>query len=318
MQISGLHHVTAIAGDPQKNLDFYTGVMGLRLVKVTVNFDAPEVYHFYFGDATARPGSILTFFPFVGARPARQGIGQTFATAFAVPTRSQEFWIEHLTLQGISYTESERFGEKVLSFEDYDGTQLEIIEHKGADAIGDDIWDNGVIPSEAAIRGFHGVTIWEASQEPTSNLLTNIFGLKQIGQEGDRVRYEASSNELARHIDIIAKPTTPYASGGAGSVHHIAWRTPDDSTQLQWRELLANKGFNITPVRDRQYFHSIYFREPGGVLFEIATDEPGFLIDERYDELGQNLKLPPWLEANRDRIEASLQPIERPIITKEK
>lgn len=318
MQISGLHHVTSIAGDPQKNLDFYTGIMGLRLVKVTVNFDAPEVYHFYYGDATARPGTILTFFPWPGARPARQGIGQTFATAFAVPTGSLEFWKDHLIQNGISYTESERFGEKVLSFEDHDSTQLEVIEHTGIDASQDDVWDNGIVPVDAAIRGFHGVTLWEASQEPTSILLTDIFGLKKTGQEGDRVRYEAQSDDIARHIDIVAKSNTPYASGGAGSVHHIAWRTPDDPTQLQWRELLANKGFNITPVRDRQYFHSIYFREPGGVLFEIATDEPGFTIDESYEELGQDLKLPPWLESNRDKIEAGLQPIQRPATAKEK
>lgn len=317
MKISGLHHVTSIASDPQQNLDFYTTTMGLRLVKVTVNFDAPEVYHFYYGDATARPGTILTFFPWAGARPARQGIGQTFATAFAVPTGSLDFWKEHLTGSGISFTESERFGERVLSFEDHDTTQLEVIACKDADTGQNDSWDNGNIPVDAAIRGFHSVTLWEASQEPTSILLTDIFGLKKIGQEGDRVRYEAQGDDIARYIDIVAKSNTPYATGGAGSVHHIAWRTPNDATQLEWRSLLASKGFEVTPVRDRQYFHSIYFREPGGVLFEIATDEPGFTVDENYDELGQGLKLPPWLEANRENIKARLQPIQSPVVAKE-
>jgi glyoxalase family protein len=317
MQISGLHHVTSIASDPQRNLDFYTQVLGLRLVKVTVNFDAPEVYHFYYGDATARPGSILTFFPWPGSFPARQGIGQTYATAFAVPTHSLDFWRQHLASFDISFHESTRFGETVLSFVDHDTTQLELVAHVGADNYAWPAWETPTIPAQHAIRGFHGVTLWEASQEPTSILLTDYFGLKRVGQEDNRVRYEAQSDEIARHIDIVIPPAnTPYANGGAGSVHHIAWRTPDDPSELVWRDKLIQAGFNVTPVRDRQYFHSIYFREPGGVLFEIATDTPGFATDETLETLGQGLKLPPWLEAQRERIETNLLPIKRPVYSK--
>lgn len=313
MQISGLHHVTSMASDPQANIDFYTQILGLRLVKVTVNFDAPEVYHLYYGDATATPGSILTFFPFPTAPRFRPGVGQTNATAFAVPSTSSDFWRKHLAANTIAFSESERFGETVLSFTDHDGTVLELVAHTRAD----NMTDNATVPAEHAIRGFHSVTLWHSAQDPTAHLLTEIFGLEKIGEEGDRVRYQTQSEDLARQIDIVTKRATIYGSGGAGSVHHVAWRVPDDPTQAQWQELLHNAGLGVTEVKNRQYFHSIYFREPGGVLFEIATDNPGFTLDEALDELGQDLKLPPWLETQREQIEANLLPINRPTLNLE-
>lgn len=312
MYINGLHHVTTIASDPQANIDFYTGVMGLRLVKVTVNFDAPEVYHLYYGDGSANPGSILTFFPWPGSQPFREGLGQTNATAFAVPTTSIDFWKTHLASKDIHFTESERFGEQVLSFADHDTTKLEIIGTERANDLQNTDWISPTVPNEHAIQGFHGVTLWEASQEPTATLLIKNFGYERIAEEGDRVRYQAQGDGIGQYIDIIGKPGTTYATGGAGSVHHIAFRTPNDDEQLQWLDKLRQVRLNVTPVQDRQYFHSIYFREPGGVLFEIATDEPGFYLDETDAELGQDLKLPPWLEANRERIANNLQPITRP------
>lgn len=317
MQISGLHHVTSMASDPQANIDFYTQILGLRLVKVTVNFDAPEVYHLYYGDATATPGSILTFFPFLTAPRFRAGVGQTNATAFAVPSTSLDFWRKHLVAKTIKFTESERFGETVLSFTDHDSTVLELVAHTRADTMTDNVMDMPTVPAEHAIRGFHSVTLWHSDQDPTARLLTEIFGLEKIGEEGDRVRYQTQSDDLARQIDIVTKRATIYGSGGAGSVHHVAWRVPDDPAQAQWQELLHKAGLRVTPVKDRQYFHSIYFREPGGVLFEIATDNPGFTLDEALDELGQDLKLPPWLEAQREQIETNLLTINRPTLNLE-
>ena len=312
MQISGLHHVTSIASDPQANIDFYTQVLGLRLVKVTVNFDAPDVYHLYYGDATASPGSILTFFPFPGASRFRPGVGQTHATAFAVPTTSLDFWRKHLSAHEIKFTKSERFGETVLSLTDHDSTVLELVAHERANDMTDNVMDMPTVPAEHAIRGFHSVTLWHGNPDPTAHLLSATLGLQKIGEEGDRVRYQAESDDLARQIDIVTKRATVYATGGAGSVHHIAWRVPDDPTQAQWQERLLKENLGVTPVKDRQYFHSIYFREPGGVLFEIATDNPGFTFDEDLAELGQDLKLPPWLEGQRAPIEANLLPINRP------
>ena len=247
MQISGLHHVTSMASDPQANIDFYTQVLGLRLVKVTVNFDAPDVYHLYYGDATATPGSILTFFPFPGARHFRPGVGQTNATAFVIPTTSLVFWRKHLNSHNIQFTESERFGETVLAFTDHDSTVLELIAHEHAAKMTENIMDMPTVPAEHAIRGFHSVTLWQSNQDPTAHLLTNILGLAKIGEEGDRVRYQAQSNDLARTIDIVTKRATMYATGGAGSVHHIAWRVPDDPTQAQWQEQLLKHNLGVTP-----------------------------------------------------------------------
>lgn len=312
MQMSGLHHVTSIASDPQANIDFYTHIMGLRLVKVTVNFDAPDVYHLYYGDATATPGSILTFFPFPGARRFRPGVGQANATAFAIPQNSVDFWRKHLTENQINFTETVRFGDRVLSFADHDSTVLELVADKRAVNWTENVMDMPTVPAEHAIRGFHSVTLWHSNIEPTEHLLTTIFGLEKLGEEGGRTRYQAQSDDLARTVDIVTKRATTYATGGAGSVHHVAWRVPDDPTQAQWQEHLLKQNLGVTPVKDRQYFHSIYFREPGGVLFEIATDNPGFTFDEDLANLGEDLKLPPWLESQREQIEAQLLPINRP------
>lgn len=317
MQTSGLHHVTAIASDPQQNLDFYTKTLGLRLIKLTVNFDAPDVYHFYYGDGTGNPGSILTFFPFPEARPARPGVGQTFATAFSVPAESIEYWRSHLTRHQVNFSEDLRFGDNVLRFQDADGLHLELVGDPRAALVTGSVWQNGPIPPEYAIRGFHGVTLWHSELEPTANLLTQYFGFQKIAEADDRTRYAVPGDALGRNVDIVIKRSALHGTGGAGSVHHLAWRTPDQAIQREWHDMLTNLGFNVTPVKNRQYFRSIYFREPGGVLFEIATDDPGFLVDENSETLGSHLKLPPWLEDNRAQIERVLTPVKLPSQVKE-
>ena len=276
----GIHHVTAIAGDPQRNVDFYHGLLGLRLVKVTVNFDDPGSYHLYYGDDRGSPGSILTFFPWPRAPRGRIGTGQAGITAFAIPRGSVEFWRKRLKLGRVE----QRFGEEVLALEDPDGLKLELIASA---------------PSGAhAIRGFHSVTLWEHDAEPTASLLTQTLGFTSLDREGNRARY-AAGNSL---VDVLSLPGTPRGWVSAGTVHHVAWRSPDDEDQKAWRARIRGS----TPVIDRQYFHSIYFGEPGGVLFEIATDPPGFAVDEPPDQLGTTLRLPPWLEPERDQIRRAL------------
>ena len=304
MSVSGIHHVTAIAGDAQRNLDFYAGVLGLRLVKRTVNFDDPLTYHLYYGTETGAPGTILTFFAWPDAYGGRPGSGQVNATALSAPKGSLGWWQERFKSSGVTYDlPVERFGEEVLPFRDSDGMQLELVA-------ADDprpAWTGGGVPEEYAIRGVHGVTAHEEGYEMTAQLLTETLLFTPVGQEGNRFRYRAG--EGYGMIDVLCTPDGPRARGGAGAVHHIAWRVPDDTDQLAWRTTLVNAGMNVSPVLDRQYFHSIYFREPGGVLFEIATDAPGFATDEPREKLGEALKLPPWLEGAREQIEAGLQPI---------
>ena len=319
----GIHHITAIAGDPQKNLDFYAGLLGLRLVKTTVNFDDPTTYHLYYGDGAGHPGTILTFFPWPGAERGRPGTGQAFAVAFAIRAASLGYWIERLVRQGVQYEGPiKRFGEQVLSFQDPDGLQVELIAHGPAAA-----WEplpTGMVPPEHEVRGFHSVTLWEEGYEQTAQLLTADLGFRAAGEEGNVFRYRApadSGNESAADpgsgspgtiVDVRCAPGFWRGVVGVGSIHHVAFRARDDVTQRIWRERLIARGLNVTPVIDRQYFHSIYFREPGGVLFEIATDSPGFTLDEPLDELGTHLKLPPWLEDARGELERVLPPLTRP------
>ena len=306
--IAGLHHVTAIASDPQRNLNFYTGVLGLRFVKRTINFDDPGTYHFYFGDDVGSPGTILTFFPWPHATRGSQGIGETCATAFSVPRASLEFWEKRLLGDGIPVEHTgERFAEDVLSFADPDGLRLEIVGH--ADAGQAKAPRTSDISAEHAIRGFFGVTLCEGGYERTVGVL-NTMGFRKIGEHGTRFRFAAEGNALGNHIDVLVQPQLTYGRMGAGSVHHIAFRAADDRAQLEWRKILAATSLDVTPVLDRVYFHSIYFREPGGVLFEIATDPPGFALDEPFESLGEALKLPPWLERQRSRVERMLPPIE--------
>jgi glyoxalase family protein len=302
--IVGLHHVTAIASDPQRNLDFYTEVLGLRLVKRTINFDDPGTYHFYFGDDTGRPGTILTFFPWPGARRGTAGTGETAATAFSVPQASLAFWEERLQAAGVAVQRAgRRFDEQVLTFADPDGMKLEIVGH--ADASDANAPRTSDVPAEHAIRGFFGVTLSESRLEETAATL-GLMGLQKIGEEGNRHRFAAEGDALGNHIDVVVDAQMGHGRMGAGSVHHIAFRAADDGAQVEWQKTLAAHSLHVTPVMDRTYFHSIYFREPGGVLFEIATDPPGFALDEPVESLGEALKLPEWLEADRARVERAL------------
>jgi glyoxalase family protein len=303
--IPGIHHVTAIASDPQRNLDFYTQVLGLQLVKRTVNFDDPGTYHLYYGDEVGRPGTILTFFPWPKAPRGRHGAGQVAVTAFSIPETSLGHWQQRLTRFGVAWElGGARFDEEVLSLHDDDGLALELVAHAGAAALPPR--DAGPVPSEHAIRGFHSVALWERNLERTTALLTESMGFRRVAHAGRRLRLEGASGEPGSRVDLIHRPDTQPGSNGAGTVHHVAWRTPDDQRQAAWRQTIGDVGLHVTSVRDRQYFRSIYFREPGGVLFEIATDVPGFAVDEAPAHLGSHLKLPPWLEAQRSQIEQAL------------
>lgn len=310
-EIPGIHHVTAIASDPQRNLDFYTTVLGLRLVKLTVNFDDPGTYHFYFGDEVGRPGTILTFFPWPVARRGRRGNGQVAVTSFSIPEGTPGYWGERLKEHGVSVGElNRRFDEEVLTFLDPDGMQLELVTHPGATAHAP--WGGGPIPPEYAIRGFHSVALWARDHERTAELLRDTFGFRLLNEAGPRFRFQAASQGPGGLVDVIHRPNGEPGWGGAGTVHHVAWRTPDDAEQLAWQREISGLGLRVTPVMDRQYFHSIYFREPGGVLFEIATDPPGFTLDEPRARMGHALKLPPWLEPQRAEIEGMLPDLHLP------
>lgn len=303
--IAGLHHITAIASDPQRNLDFYTQVLGLRFVKRTVNFDDPGTYHFYFGDDTGSPGTILTFFPWPGIGRGRVGTGETVATAFSVPAGSLAYWRERLMARGISIGENTYFGATHLAFSDPDGMALEIVEHKEAAATAAARYSD--VPTEFAVQGFFGTTLLEQDLKRTEALL-GVMGYKKTGEEGKRHRYAPEGNARGRILDVVVDENARAGRMGAGTVHHIAFRATDDAAQADWQKELG-RYVPVTPVQDRTYFHSIYFREPGGVLFEIATDAPGFLIDERPESLGETLRVPEWLEPRRAAIEARLLPI---------
>lgn len=307
-RIAGIHHITAIASDPQRTLDFYTQVIGLRLVKLTVNFDDPGTYHFYFGDEVGSPGTLLTFFPWPNVPQGEIGTGQVVTIAFEMPADSLDFWTRRLHdhalyIGGVE----ERFGHEVVRFRDPDGLWLELV---GVPQPADRrIAASGVIPSEHALHGFHSATLSE--RDPAAiEALVAFMGFTRIGEEGDRIRYQASGRD-ASVLDIVREPRTPRGGLGAGIVHHIAFRTPDDEHQERWRRELVPRVREVTPVIDRMYFHSIYFREPGGVLFEIATDPPGFAIDEPLDHLGEKLMLPPWLEESRSDLERRLPRLTR-------
>lgn len=306
--IAGIHHVTAIATDPQVNADFYTGVLGLRLVKRTVNFDDPGTYHLYFGDEAGRPGTILTFFPWPLARRGRRGTGQATVTAFSVPPGSLGWWQERLTAHGIvSDDPSSRFDEEAIRLLDPDGLELELVAHEEAEAVAP--WAGSPVPAEHAVRGFHSVTLAEQGYESTAELLTGGMGLAHAGETGNRFRFRAAGTGTGTVVDVLCSPDMPPGQVAAGTVHHVAFRVDDDAAQERWRQHLAGRGLNVTPILDRQYFQSVYFREPGGVLFELATDPPGFTLDEPLDALGEALKLPPWLEPHRSRIEDVLPPL---------
>ena len=304
--IVGLHHVTAIASDPQRNLDFYTEVLGLRFVKRTINFDDPGTYHFYFGNDIGAPGTILTFFPWPHAAKGRIGAGEVIATAFSIPVGSWDFWAERLKTKRVSYTEDRRFDSRILTLSDPDGMILELVEHK-EDQAGDAPRFSDISPDKA-IQGFYGVTLLEANLARTEKVLT-VMGLQKIAEENGIARFAPEGASLGRFIDVKIDPAAAVGRMGTGTVHHIAFRNPDDAAQAEWRKVLS-RFLSVTPVQDRTYFHSIYFREPGGVLFEMATDNPGFLIDEPIESLGEALRIPEWYEPMRPQIEARLTPLE--------
>ena len=304
--IPGLHHVTAIAGAAQENLDFYTGPLGQRLVKQTVNFDAPDTYHLYYGDRTGNPGTILTFFPFQDAGQGRPGTGMAGAVAYRVPPGGLDAWMSRLAAAAIDFDgPGERFGERMLALRDPDGLAIELIEaaSPAADTPGRD-----EPTADAAIAdGFHSVTLWQDDPEPTARLLQDLFGYQALGETGGaRLRFRSPRGERASIIDLVRRDRRGSGRSGAGTVHHIAFRAQDDAVHLEWRERIAQAGFQVTPVIDRQYFNAIYFREPGGVLFEIATDPPGFATDEPVEALGRSLQLPPRYAARRTDIERRL------------
>lgn len=311
--IRGLHHVTAVTRNAQGNVDFYRNVLGQRLVKKTVNFDSPDSYHFYFADEIGTPGSVLTFFAWPGMKRGVRGNGETAALAYNISSTSIGFWRDYLAGKGIAVEPVEqRFGMEVLAFDDPDGMRIELVAADDPPVLR--YWEMGPIPEAHALHGFHSVTLWLDEIEPTADLLINNMGYRLAEQEGNRYRFRGGAESLASTLDILHRPRQPEdipdeAIFGAGSIHHIAFRVPMDEEQLEYQSALRAAGYGVTAVRDRSYFHSIYYREPGGVLFEIATEGPGFAIDEPVEALGESLKLPEWFEPTRSAIEADLQPI---------
>ncbi|MDQ3697935.1 MAG: VOC family protein [Gemmatimonadota bacterium] len=317
--VLGLHHVTAIASDPQRNLDFYAGLLGLRLVKRTVNFDDPQTYHLYYGDEQGTPGSIMTFFPWPGARRGRQGAGQVAVISFSVLPRAIGFWVERLLRYNIKYDgpTKRRLGadaEQVIEFKDHDGLMLEIVGHTGAE--GRPAWSDAPgITRESAIHGLHGVTLWVDKGDDTERVLTDTLGFRALGEYETTRRYTVGREGPGTLVDVRSIGGFGRSAEGAGTVHHVAFAVEDDATQLAIRARVESARLHPTPVIDRNYFHSVYFREPGGVLYELATNLPGFAIDEPVERLGERLMLPPRYEPQRREIEAVLPRIHLPVPT---
>jgi len=306
-KILGLHHVTAMASDAQKNVDFYAGILGLRMVKKTINFDSPDVYHLYYGDREGSPGTLMTFFPYPGMVRGRKGTGQMTVTSFSIPAGSMGYWMKRLDKFKIDYTlpKSRFYSEEFVYFEDNDGLGIELVANSGDNREG---FNHGHIPPEHSIKGFYGVTLNQQRHERTAEFLTGRMEHKLLSEENGRLRFSPGAG-AGTLVDVLAMPDGQIGRGGSGTVHHVAFATADNSTQLEVRKKLDSAGVHVTPVVDRQYFKSIYFREPGGVLFEVATNPPGMAIDEEPEHLGEALKLPPWQENNRDVIESNLETI---------
>lgn len=309
IQNPGIHHITAIASDPKRNYDFYTKILGLRFIKKTVNFDDPSAYHFYFGDRVGSPGTALTFFPHPGLPQGRPGLGQAVEIVFAIPKDAFSFWLDRFHQKGIPYQGPEkRFDETILRISDPDGLMLEFV---GVDDIpSDSTWATDEIAADVAILGFHSTALWVANIKKTAALLTDYLGFKADGVEDSRHRFVTGKTGLGQTVDLRELPGIWRGAPGAGTIHHVAWRAGDDAEHNAVRDALTAHGNQPTPVIDRQYFHSIYFREPNGVLFEVATDGPGFAIDEAVDTLGHALMLPPQHEPHRAAIEAALPSLE--------
>ena len=303
----GIHHVTAIARDPQQNVDFYTKVFGLRLVKQTVNFDAPHIWHLYYGDEKGSPASILTFFPWPGVSRGREGAGLTTATSFSVPDSSLGFWTKHLEDLKIDWSwGKDSSGHDLIELRDYDGMRLQLVGTLDDKRSG---WDGVAnIPSEHAVRGLHSVELSENQLDPTAGMLQDLLGMDLSSESSGKANFQMAEGASGAKVEVLGGVGDRGLQAG-GTVHHVAFRAPDLPTMEQWQQELASQGVAVTEIMDRQYFKSIYFREPGGVLFEIATDDPGFDIDEPLLELGKKLKLPPWLEPSREQIQQSLPAI---------
>lgn len=305
----GIHHVTAIASDPQANINFYAGLLGLRLVKKTVNFDDPSAYHLYYGDAAGSPGSIVTFFywPRGQGSHGRIGNGQMTRLSLSAPAAAMPFWHERLRRHGVPASRNTRFGEDVLQFADPDGIPVEIVADAGDPRTG---WTVPEIPTQSALRGLHAAELSVAKAAALERVIEGIMGYRRVRTDGNRTRFESGAGGPGTYIDVIAEPSHPRGLGGVGTIHHIAWRATDDESLVEMRESLVRAGLNVSDVRDRSYFHSIYYREPNGILFEIATDVPGFAIDETPGSLGTALRLPPQFEGARQQIEELLPPLQ--------
>lgn len=304
-KVLGIHHVTAIAGNAKRNYDFYTKVLGLRFIKKTVNFDDPNTYHFYYGNETGAPGTILTFFPWEGIQTGRRGSRQVTEIGYSVPAGSLEFWQQRLEKHNIIYNKvAEKFGEQYLTFLDPDGLKFELTVAKNGDSR--PAWTTTEIAEEQAIRGFHNVTITSNKIEKTAEVLTDILGFRLQETVVNRSRFVSETVQEAGIVDLVEGPGEMAGHVAGGSVHHVAFRVKDEQTLMQYRDRIVAMGLHITEKIDRNYFYSLYFREPGGVLFEIATDNPGFTVDEPLNELGTHLMLPPQYESNRVQIEGVL------------
>lgn len=306
-QTAGIHHITAIVGHPQENVDFYGRVLGLRLVKKTVNFDDPGTYHLYFGDKGGRPGTIITFFPWVNAYQGTIGDGQVGVTSYAVPVGSLPFWVNRLASEAIPFKKAMRFGENVVQFDDPHGLHLELVERAAG---ADNEWTIGDVTPDVAIKGFAGATLYSTNPEATERTLTEVMGLEKVAEEGDYRRF-TSSADIGNTVDLKLV-TGVVGTMGVGTVHHIAWRAEDDADHKEWQAYVYDKGEQVTDIKDRNYFNAIYFREAGEILFEIATDPPGFGYDESLETMGEQLMLPAQYEQYRSRIEDRLIPISVP------
>ena len=308
MKTAGLHHITAVTKDPQTNIDFYQQVLGQRMVKTTINYDDPGAYHLYYGDYSGVPGTAMTFFGWLNTVQGKAGTGETQTVAYTIPQGSVGFWHARLKQLGLSPDQVEiRFEQEVIPFRDPEGMQMELVGEENLAEI--QPWPASPVPEDHMLRGFYGVCLWVDEIETTTRILTEILGYQQHGQAENRYRFSVPGNAPGRVVDLIHKPNTGSGIFGAGSVHHIAFRATSDEHQQDIRKKVRNMGIQATQVIDRQYFRSVYFRTPTGVLFEIATDQPGFMIDESIENLGQKLVMPPWLEPRRVEIEANLPPI---------
>ena len=310
-RVGGIHHVTAIAGDAQENLDFYAGVLGMRLVKRSVNQDDPGTYHLFYADAEGHPGSDLTFFPWPGMGPGQNGTGLANEVVFAVPPESLEPWRDRLEREGVRVQEEPRFGEPTLTFADLHGLRLALTATPRATERPFAAWRRSGVPPEHQIRGIHAVRVVETTADATRGFATRVLGMHAAGEDAGWTRF-AGRDAWGGFLDVVERPSLPRGRWGVGTVHHVAWRVADDAEEKLLQETVRRAGVSTTPVIDRFWFHSVYFREPGGVLFELATEGPGFGVDEPQDALGERLVLPPWLEPHRPAIEASLPPLELP------